>query len=245
MTTMLFYQHAVPLNRQQHRDLRILQREHPFGFAAKTNSVLLAGIEIPVAAHDYPIVFVGQEGGPYTLGALVGLRDSENLCVTPEGGWLPGQYIPAFVRRYPFVLAEAGDSDPLTVYVDESYDGISMTEGSPLFDEAGQETEFMKGVTEFLVRFHAEMKRTAAFASRLSGLGLLEPKTVSVDRQGARQTLQGLWVVNEDKLQALPDEVILELFRNGYLGWIHLHLASLSNIARLAERLGEGLAVAS
>jgi hypothetical protein len=83
------------------------------------------------------------------------------------------------------------------------------------------------------------MKRTAAFASRVAELGLLEQKTVSIERDGSSQVLQGLWVVNEDKLRSLPDEAVLELFRSGHMGWIYLHLASMANVARLAERLAE------
>lgn len=239
MTTMLFYSRAVPLNREQHRDLRVLQRPNPFGFSAQTNSVLLAAVEIPMAQQNYPIVFIGKEGGPFTLGVLVGLRDEENLFVSADGAWTAGAYVPAFVRRYPFVLAEAGENDPLTVYVDEAYDGISMTEGVPIFDDEGKESDYLKGVIDFLRNFHGEMKRTAQFASRLSELGLLESKVISVEREAVQQTLQGVWVVSEEKLRALSDEVVLELFRSGYLGWIYIHLASLANISRLAERLGE------
>jgi hypothetical protein len=236
---MVFYERAVPLNREQHRDLRVIQRPAPFGFASRTNSLLLAAVELPLAAREYPIVFVGQDDGPYTLGALVGLRDAENLFVNTDGAWAPSAYVPAFVRRYPFVLAEGAENDPLTVFVDEAYDGVSMTEGQPIFDADGKETEYLSGVINFLRDFHGEMKRTAAFASRVAELGLLEQKTVSIERDGASQVLQGLWVVNEDKLRSLPDEAVLELFRSGYLGWIYLHLASMANVTRLAERLAE------
>lgn len=239
MPTMVFYERAVALNREQHRDLRVVQRTAPFGFAARTNSLLLAAVEIPMAARDYPIVFVGQEGGPYTLGALVGLRDEENLFVDADGAWAPQAYVPAFVRRYPFVLAEGSENDPLTVFVDEAYDGVSMTEGEAIFDAEGKETAYLTGVIDFLRDFHGEMKRTAAFAARVAELGLLEPKTVSVERNGSNQVLQGLWVVNEDKLRNLPDDVVLELFRSGHMGWIYLHLASVANVTRLAERLAE------
>jgi SapC len=237
MTTMIFYERAVALNRDRHQKLKIQLKADHFSFAAKTNSVLLASSEFAEASRDYPIVFVGKEGGPFTVAVLVGLSDKENLLVGEGGVWESGTYIPAFIRRYPFVLAGADDAESLTVCIDESYAGLTDVSGESLFSTDGVETEYLKNVVEFLRLFHSEMKRTSAFASKVAELGLLTPKVITVEHEGRKQTLDGLWVVDETKLTALSDAQTLDLVRTGTLGMIYAHLVSLNNVARLAKRL--------
>jgi hypothetical protein len=234
MTTMIFYEKPVALNRERHRRLKLDRRDGQFGFARSTNSVLLAATEIGDAAKDYPVVFVAGPGGQYVLAALLGLRERENLFVGADGHWRAGAYLPAFVRRYPFVLAEGGDG-PLTVCVDESFPGLGDTEGQALFDEDGQDSALLTDATDFLKRFHAEMQRSRAFTARLAALGLLAPKTIRASRDGQQEILDGFHVVDEQKLRALDDAQALELFRCGDLFLIHAHLCSLGNVERLGQ----------
>ena len=237
MTTMIFYERAVALNRDRHLKLKIRIRENHFSFTAGTNSVLLAGSEFAEASRDYPIVFVGKEGGPFTAAVLVGLADKENLLVDEAGVWEAGTYIPAFIRRYPFVLVGSEDAESLTVCVDESYAGLGEETGEALFSEDGKETEYLTNIVEFLRLFNSEMKRASTFAIKLSELGILTPKIITVERGGQKYTLDGLWVVDQTKLNALDDEKTLALVRSGELGLIYAHLVSLNNVARLGKRL--------
>jgi hypothetical protein len=238
---MLFYERAVALNRDRHQKLRMEPLPDHYAFAAKTNAVLLASTELAEAARDHPIVFVGPQGGPFALAALVGLRNNENLLVDETGKWDPQTYIPAFARRYPFVLAEGEDKSVLTVCVDEAYAGLNEQRGEALFDEQGRETEYLKRVLDFLRAFHADMQRTRDFAARLHELGLLVSKVLTIEQQRDgrtdRQLLEGVWVVDEEKLRGIDDARIVEIFRNGYMGWIYAHLLSLGNVRRLAGRL--------
>lgn len=234
---LIFYERAIALNRERHQQLKIQLKADHFAFATKTNSVLIAGSEFAEAARDYPIVFVGSEGGPFTLAALVGLNDKENVLVNADGRWEPNTYVPAFIRRYPFVLAGTEGAEALTVCVDESYDGLSNDQGEPLFNADGTETAYLKSVIEFLVLFHGEMKRTSTFAAKIFEMGLLTSKVVTFEREGVKKTLEGAWVVDEAKLNALSDDKLLDLVKTGYLGWIYAHLMSLNNLQRLAKRM--------
>ena len=237
MPSMIFYERAVALNRERHQKLKILIKPDHFRFAAKTNSVLLAAAEVAEASRDFPVVFVGKEGGPFTLAAMVGLLDHENVMVNGAGEWEVGAYVPAFIRRYPFVLAGPDDAESLTVCIDEAYPGLGETEGQALFGDDGLETDYLKRLVEFLSRFHAEMRRTTEFAAKLAELGLLTSRVITIERQGTKQTLEGFWVIDETKLNALEDARLLELFRGGFMGMVYAHLLSLSNIPRLARRL--------
>ena len=175
------------------------------------------------------------------MAALVGLGDHDNVMVNEAGQWEPGVYVPAFIRRYPFVLAGADDAESLTVCIDEAYPGLGEAEGEALFGADGQETDYLTRLVEFLSRFHAEMRRTNQLAEKLAERGLLIPRSITIERQGSKQTLEGFWVVDETRLNALDDSALLELVRNGYMGPIYAHLLSLANIPRLARRLDERL----
>lgn len=237
MTSMIFYERAVPLNRERHQNLKLQANPDHFSFAANTNSVLLAASEFPEALRDYPIVFIGQEGGPFAVAALVGFSDKENLMVDASGRWEANTYVPAFIRRYPFILASADDNDNMTVCIDESSRALGTENGEALFGADGAETDTLKNVVNFLQLFHAEMKRTGEFAARMAALGLLTSKVINVQGNGTTQTLGGFWLVDQEKLGALDDAQMLALARSGDLAWIYAHLLSLANVARLASRL--------
>ena len=243
MTQLMFYERPVALNRDRHKALRLAPIENHFAFAAHTNALPIASGEFADAARDYPIVFVGEEGGPFNVAALVGLRDRQNLMVDAQGHWAAGSYVPAFARRYPFVLATTEADDKLTVCIDEVYAGLNSERGEALFNADGSETPYLKRVLEFLQLFHTEAQRTAAFATRLKELGLLVPKVINVDRGSERQSVNGVWIVDVAKLRGIDDARVVELYRTGYLSWIEAHLLSLGSLARLAERLGDAAKV--
>lgn len=249
MAEVLFYERPVPLNRSEHKDLR-LKPVPSLKFAMNTHSVPLTGAEFAIAARDMLIVFAGNdpaEAGPI---ALLGLRQNENLYIDAEGHWEPRTYIPAFVRRYPFVLAEkpAGavgepQNEEMTVFLDEQYEGFGQTEGERLFKEDGTDSEMLTSAVQFLGEFQQNVGRTRWFMQQLTKHDLLEPRNVSLRKegkdgeQGRSINLNGLFVVNEEKLRTLDDQTTLEFAREGVFGWIYAHLLSLSNIDRLAHRL--------
>jgi hypothetical protein len=244
---VLFYERPVPLNRNEHKDLR-LKGVPNLKFAMNAHSVPLTGVEFPVAARDVLIVFAGNaiaDAGPV---ALLGLRQNENLYVDAEGQWEPNTYVPAFVRRYPFVLAEKPADqvgDDFTVFLDENYEGFNAQEGDRLFKEDGTDTEMLTNAVNFLGEFQQNVARTKWFMEQLVKHDLLEPRNVRLQKdgkdgeQGKSINLNGLFVVNEEKLRALDEKTSQEFLREGVTGWIYAHLLSLTNIDRLAQRLSD------
>ena len=245
MATLLFYQKPVQLNSDVHKNARLGSLVGDFSFSKETNSIPLAAVEFFDTAREYPIAFTGNEGGALFPIALVGVRQSENLFVSPEGKW-EGRYVPAFVRRYPFVLAEKQDAEDFNVYLDEAYPGFGAAGGERLFTDSGEHTPLLKQALEFLSTYQGEIKRTRLFVERLQALNLLIPRVLEVVRPNEQpMVLQGFSVVDEAKLAALPDADLLDLARSGLLAWIHAHLMSLNNVPLLGERLGARLGPAA
>jgi hypothetical protein len=240
---VIFYEHPVPLNRADHKDLRIKNVAH-VKFAMNTHSVPLTGAEFGLAARDLLIVFAGTDVASAGPIALLGLRENENLYVDEAGQWEKNAYIPAFVRRYPFVLAEkpAGqEGNDFTVFLDDRFEGFNTAEGRRLFNEDGTDTELLTNAVGFLGEFQQNIERTRWFMQQLVKHDLLEPRNVQLHKGEAESsrgiTLNGLFMVNEEKLRALDEKATHELTREGVLGWVYAHLLSLANIDRLAQRL--------
>jgi hypothetical protein len=241
MKTMLMYDKLTPINREQHHNWRIQPSSKHLSFARETNSAMLAVTELPVAVLDYPCVFVAA-GDQHTLVAVLGMRDKENLFIDAEGRWDTNSYLPAFVRRYPFMLAEEPGSTQLTVCIDSAFDGINQSTGEALFDAEGKDTPYMQTMQKFMLDFHNDMQRTAAFAKRLVELDLLVERNIEFQIGTEQFNLRGFKVIDESKLRQLSPTVAQELFASGALGWIYAHLLSLNNVSKLGARLSGRLA---
>lgn len=239
MKQLLIYDRPVVLNREHHRHLRIAPATDGFGLAAQLNSLPLAAAEFARAACDHPILFAGNDPAQVVPAVLLGLRAGENLSVGDDGQWEPARYVPAFLRRYPFVLAEKPEGeDGYNVCLDEAYAGLGAEAGEPLFSEDGSNSALLDGALKFLQEYQAHLARTREFTARLHELELLVPKVVGIQpASGDAFSLDGFFVVDETRLQALEGKPLVDLLRSGDLGWIHVHLMSLVNVERLCRRL--------
>lgn len=236
MSSLLFYENPIALNSETHRNLKIKPSGEGLKFSGKTNSVLLAAIEFPEACKHFPIVFAKVGDQRVLPVALLGFRDLENLFVDASGQW-KSEYVPAYIRRYPFVLAKADAGGQFTVCIDESYPGFGADEGQPLFNEKGESTDYLKGVVGFLQEYQAQLDRTDKFLDALRDCDLLMDVAANVKLpDGESFSIAGLMMVDERKLQALPEAQILRLFRSGDLAWVFSHLISISNFNRLPRK---------
>ena len=237
MSDAMYYERPVLLDRDKHRKLRV-KPSTSFAFARKANSLYLAGVEFNEACKEYAIVFTRGAQQKVVPVAMLGLRGRENLFVDAEEHWT-ASYVPAFVRRYPFVLAELSGQS-LGVCIDEAYGGLDNKDGEALFDAQGADTPFLKNAVDFLTRYQLEFGRTEAFCRRLEQAGLLTEMNAKAQLVDGRSfAVNGLLVVDEKKLMALPDAVALSLFRAGELHLISMHLASLSNMQKLVDLMAQ------
>ena len=227
---MLFYDQVQALNSETHAQWRIAPQAS-WAFAAKAHAVPLLAQEFAAAQADYTIAFAKDEAGSFMPVALLGLKAEQNLFVNAQGQWQQGAYIPAYVRRFPF--APAGEGEKMVVVVETSSGVVGpIAEGEPLFQD-GQPTETLQRALGLVEAFHREAQGTQAFCAWLNEHKLLTPVSAEV-RAGeqAAHRLDGMWVVDEAKLNALPDDEVLKLFKSGQLAWMYAHLMSLKNLSR-------------
>lgn len=230
---MLFYESAQPVGRRRHAGCSVELRG--YAFCRRVNSVPLTAAEFRSAAGEYPIVFAdGEVPQPVVV---LGVRQEENLFVSDSGEWT-GRYIPAFVRRYPFVFSTAADPQRFMLCVDEAYEGFNRDgRGQPLFGADGQPSPYVGRVLRFLQDYRAQFLRTRAFAQRLKGMDLLEPMQARIPAPGRQLAVGGFSVVRRERLKALSGERLSQLAASDELELLYLHLHSLRHFEALRSRL--------
>lgn len=236
---VLFYQQPEPLSPEQHGALGVRQIQQPFEFLRRAHAVPVTVTEFGMAAGAYPIIFVGDDRTPIVA---MGVAQGQNLFVTDQGLTDPDFYVPAFVRRYPFVFASDQNNDRLLLCVDRKAPMVSDQPEIPFFDN-GQPTQFTQDAIEFCSEFERQRRATTEFTDIIKKFDLFEEKSVSFqprdaqgNESGDQQKIADYWAVSEEKLNALSTEDYMELKNNGAVGAIYAHLVSLMNWQRIIQR---------
>jgi hypothetical protein len=237
--TVLLYDTPEPLSQEMHGKMGVKRLDNPFGFAATTHLVPLTVTEFQPAGLAYPVIFVGAEYQPV---AVMGLREGVNLFLSADGPPDPGVYLPAYVRRYPFVFAGDETGDRMILCIDRRAEIFDENGGEmPLF-EGTEPSEYTKNAMEFCREFETERRRTEEFVALLKGLDLFEVKqAVFTPRNpdgstGEPQVMAEYFAVSEEKLGKLPQDKLAELMANGALQQIYAHIMSLLGWERLVAR---------
>lgn len=234
----LFYKQPVVLRREEHSKLRLLPATN-YSFARDTNSVLVMASEFTQAARFYPIVFVGERPLP---AVVLGLT-TFNVFVDAEGQWDEARpYKPAYIQRYPFVAVSVPGVSAPSLGVDLACDRL-VTEGKdyknalPLFAE-GKPTPLAENAAKFCFEWNKDFQGTVAFCQALSDQGLLiDQQLNAVVPGGKRYNTTGFKTVDMRKFHALPEAVLVEWHRKGFLALVYAHLASQSCWNDLAQKM--------
>lgn len=235
---VLLYVNPEPLSVEAHGKLGIWRNQSPYRFASTTAALPLQVTEFGPAALTYPIIFAGSEYQPL---AVTSVRPNENLFIDADGAYSPDAYVPAYVRRYPFVLANDTAGERLIVCIDRASE--SLTEGGEVaLFENGEASTFTKSAIEFCSNFETERQRTDVFVKTLRDLDLFEEKKAFFTpmnpdgTQGEPLQIADYFAVSETKLNELPADKLVDLRNSGALQQIYAHMTSLFNWERLVTR---------
>jgi len=222
----MFYNSISVMNKDTHGGLRIVPPKS-YDFAKAANSIIVMASEFAQAAMHYPIVF-GQIGQDTVSFAVTGHIEGSNNFVDSKGKWRAETYIPAYVRRYPFILVQSQDSKQLSLAIDETSDTLVKRTGEALY-ENGEPTQTAKNALQFCASYRKEMERTAALMNQISETGILIERTAEVTtaKDGEKQRIVGFSIVDEKALMALDGKKFLELRDSGALNLIYCHLWSM------------------
>lgn len=237
----LFYKDLVPLSSVDHADFHARPLDNA-EFLVGQHAIPLTSDEFVSACRFFPIVFSAGDN-PVPL-ALMGLNEGINTFVDDEGKLLNPVYVPAYVRRYPFLLARLQpDSEDLSLCFDPTSGALGkFDEGDALFVD-GQPSEQVQAVLEFCKNFEESGQRTGLFMDELKKADLLMDGEVAIQQEGNDKpyVYRGFQMVDENKLRELRGDVLRKLMQNGILGLIFAHLFSLQLMREVfAEQIKSG-----
>lgn len=232
--SLLFYQRVVALDRHLHAGLKI-KPAADLAFTARSPIVPLLSTEFIDAAREYPIVFLRDAQLGLVPVVLTGVPDGKNVYVDEAGRW-NARYVPAYVRRHPFVFAQTAP-DQFTVCIDADCPAFGESEGAALFEAGGESSPTLQLVVSRLSEYQRQSQITVAFMQRLEASGMLVEADAKADLQNGQSfALRGFWIVDETRFRALPEIALKEWFASGELGLIYAHLLSLGNLIELLRR---------
>jgi hypothetical protein len=233
----LFYNSIEPLNLEQHGKMKV-RKITTMPEVGRTHAVPLTVDEFSLVQRHFPIVF--SVGGTPVPIALMGLNEGVNVFLDKDGRALdPNIYIPAYLRRYPFLLAKLRpDTDELSLCYDPKSGAVGdFDEGEALFD-GDQPSEATKAILAFCEQFEAAGLRTTSFVEELVKSDLLMDGEVAIQPEGAEQPFvyRGFRMVDEEKVRNLRGDELRKMNQSGLLPLIYAHLFSLSQMRDVFAR---------
>lgn len=237
----LLYQQPIVLDKRLHNKVS-LRQDWNYSFAAKINAVPVNLIELPEAMRFYPIAFTANEQA--TPLAILGLRDNENLFVNANGKWQDDTYIPAYVRRYPFIFSTRPDNDNLTLCIDDANGILQNDKSNALFNDDGTPGTATERALEFCKSYQAASDQTEQFAKALQASGVLVDRRASVQMpDGQALNLAGFRQIDQEKYYNLPAETLQEWHKNSWTASVYAHLFSTANWCDLVKMMQQRDAV--
>jgi len=218
----VMFANAIPLSHEKHRHLRFVQSQ-PYHFASREMLVPVVSGEIQMVCREYPVVFPEKTGLPM---ALLGLQEGENLHVQNSGHWM-GRYVPAHIRRYPFTVAPAKETNQYTILVDPKAPHFSSDAGERLYTDEGNPSPVLEKVIEAMKYLIRDDQRTRNMVGQLDKAGVLISQNL---KAGKERAVTGFQVVDRQALAKLDQEAVSELNTSGALMLAYAHLISLTNL---------------
>lgn len=232
----MFYSRPEAVNPQLHGGKGLVQNGS-FGFAANAIVAPLMAAEMPAAMRSYPIVFSGPEFMPMVI---LGIKENQNLFIDSKNKWTEPHYVPAYVRRYPFVLAGDEAAERLTLCVDQER-LVDLKDGEepgvkPMF-ENGEQGEVIKSALSFCEQYQGMVVKTRQIMKVIADSDLLVERNgkITLD-DGQSFNINGFHLVDESKLLDLPDDDFLNLRKADALATIYCHLASMNSWTSLLHQ---------
>ena len=228
------YKKLEALNKIEHKNKGIEEISN-LSYSKELLNAPIALSEFFEACKNYPIFFAKDKDSKWFASVLLGYKEGENVFVDEKGVWKELHYVPAFIRSYPFILVNQEKKEELVLAVESEYLSDKKS-AKKLFDEKGENSEFLNSALTFLNQFHADSVATQKFIKQLENWELLEEKSVTITKEKDEKfNLNGFFIVNEEKLKHLSAKKKEDICSQNAYSLITAHLISLSNIQKLGN----------
>lgn len=224
-----------PVNPEKHARLKLsLVPDYRYA-AAEIVTPFVSGEMWQVAREFITVFSLQADALPL---AILGAETGVNSYVGDGNPPWWGRYVPAHLRRYPFVLApraaepgDVSDEQRFTLCLDASAPQLNDIEGRPLFTDSGQPSELLQEVQQALMGLQHDLAVTQALVRQIDAAGLLVEQTLAVQRAGREPVaFNGFRVVDQAKLRSCTPELLAALASTRALDLVYAHIGSLSNV---------------
>lgn len=228
-------QNIQPLNKTAHAKTKIKAQKN-FLHASSQHLAPVVVHEFARASAEFPVVFVkNSDSDTFQPVALFGVKPGENLYTATEN-W-EGIYAPAAVTNFPLSLVpETKDSDKFMVVIATDNVVVNEDEGVALFEDNGEESEYLANRKEALSKYFEHAHITQAFTQELAAKDLLVQQNLELSIGSEKIQINGLYLVDEKKLNELSDEDFSVLRKRGFLAPIYAQLNSMHQLHRLVKK---------
>ena len=224
----------VPLNADKHASLK-LKAGVDVTICKDQHMLPIVVHEFMPASTEFPVVFVkNTETGKFQPIVMLGLQPGENLFMDADGKWTAG-YFPGVMTNFPFKLISSNeDQTKVMLGIDDSCHLLSESDGRALFED-GKPSELLNKCQSSITSYMEHTQVTEAFAKTLADMDLLVEKTLDMTIADQPHSVNGIYLIDEEKWNALDDEKFLDMRKRGFLPVIYAHMNSLNQLHRLAR----------
>ncbi|ESE40752.1 SapC family protein [Shewanella decolorationis] len=224
----------VPLNDSSHKNLAIGDKVD-YSYFETVHMLPLQVQEFMSAATSFPIVFTkNNQTGEFVSIAITALKPNTNKLLK-NGQW-QSRYLPIQVQLYPFGMSQV-DEEKIILGIDINNSSVAENETHRLFTEAGEKTDYLSKKLELAGLQANYQDMTKYFIKVLLEHELLQPRTLTVTAlDGTKTNIDGIYTIDEPKLQQLDDATLLNFAKRGFYSAIYAHLCSLSLIDLVMDR---------
>ena len=221
------------ITHEKFSSFRFRKSKH-FFFASTDALCPISAAEIIPAALHTPIAFTETESG-FDLVTVQGIEPMQNLFVGVNGEWL-GDFLPSLYRAYPFLLAALENKQEVLCFDVESGLLSENEDDQAFFMDDGLPATPINEALNFLAQVSASRKATQAMCLMLSNLNLIQDWPISINFDGnIKRNVEGLFRIDEARLNDLADDAFLQLRRSGALPLVYCQLLSMRNFENLLK----------
>ena len=99
------------------------------------------------------------------------------MFVSDEGEWTKSEYVPAYIRRYPFIFFE--QDNVFALGIDHSCAAVNKSKGKAVFNKDGEASDYVNNVLVFM-QDQTAAQRTDFFVNRLVEFDPLEEANATI-----------------------------------------------------------------
>ena len=206
-----------------------------YAYASSLRFAPLALGEIPRIARNLPVMISGGDDQEFVV--LMSVSDNANFY---SKYWKVGSGIdvPAFINHYPFTMVnaqqEGSDRVMRAIGVDVESAAISDSGDFLVMGEDGEPSVEVKEKLKRVQRFDQERMASQQLVQELQKHELLDKRSIDVKVADESKTLlKDFLVVNRSRLYDLPESLLVDWMKKGWIFAIESHIESIENVRLL------------